>query len=141
MASQRRAAPLRASSWVQASSSQASATISHQSWFWAKLFSRRFRSPVSLAADAVLASGPPVVPQLQISELAFAGAGGEGGEPVPVDVGEPQLRPGMRALLPHDQPHPGQPAVQLEQAGDVRDPGPVPDLAIAVLCRASTPRR
>ena len=42
-------APGRASIWVQASSSQASATISHQTWFCAKPFSGRFRSPVSLA--------------------------------------------------------------------------------------------
>jgi hypothetical protein len=45
--SQRRAVPVRASSWVQASSSQARETISHQSWFWAKPLSGRFR--VSLA--------------------------------------------------------------------------------------------
>jgi hypothetical protein len=29
------------------------------------------------------------VPQLQVSELTFLRIGGEGGEPVPVDVGEP----------------------------------------------------
>ena len=44
------------------------------------------------AADPVLAPGPPAVPQFQVSELAFARVGGEGGEPVPVDAGEPQLR-------------------------------------------------
>ena len=44
-------------------------------------------------ADAVLAAGPAAVPQLQVRELAFPGVGGEGGEPVAVDVGEPQLRP------------------------------------------------
>ena len=47
--SQRRAWPARASSWVQASSSLARATISHHSWFWANPFSGRLRSPVSLA--------------------------------------------------------------------------------------------
>ena len=47
--SQRRASPVRASIWVQARSSQARATISHHSWFWAKPLSGRFRSPVSLA--------------------------------------------------------------------------------------------
>jgi len=47
--SRRRACPVRAMSWVQASSSQARATISHQAWFWAKPLSGRLRSPVSLA--------------------------------------------------------------------------------------------
>ena len=36
LGSQRRAGPVRASIWVQASSSQAGATISHQTWFCAK---------------------------------------------------------------------------------------------------------
>ena len=36
LGSQRRAVPVRASIWVQARSSQARATISHHSWFWAK---------------------------------------------------------------------------------------------------------
>jgi hypothetical protein len=34
------------------------------------------------------------VPQLEVGELAFPRAGGERGEPVPVDVGEPQLQVG-----------------------------------------------
>jgi hypothetical protein len=42
------------------------------------------------------------VPQLQVGELAFPRVGSEAGEPVPVDVGEPQLRPGVRALLADD---------------------------------------
>jgi hypothetical protein len=61
------------------------------------------------------------------------GVGGEGGEPVPVDVGEPQLRPGMGPLLADDDPHPGRPGRQVHQAGDIRDPGPVPDLPAAVV--------
>jgi hypothetical protein len=47
------------------------------------------------------------VPQFQVRELAFLRIGGESGEPVPVDVGEPQLRPGLRPLLADDDPHPG----------------------------------
>jgi hypothetical protein len=43
------------------------------------------------AADPVLAPGPLPVAEFQVSELAFPRVGGEGGEPVPVDVGEPQL--------------------------------------------------
>jgi hypothetical protein len=53
--------------------------------------------------DAVLAPGPPPVPQLQVSKLAVRGIGGEGGEPVPVDVGEPQsARGGTPVRLAYD---------------------------------------
>jgi len=87
-------------------------------------------------ADAVLAAGPAAEPQLQAGELAAFGVGGQGGEPVPVDVGEPQLRPGVRAFLADDDPHPGRPATHVQQAGDVRHPRPVADLAAAVIgCR------
>jgi hypothetical protein len=34
------------------------------------------------------------VAQFQVGELAAFRVGGEGGEPVPVEVGEPQLRAG-----------------------------------------------
>ena len=61
--------------------------------------------------------------------------GGEGGEPVAVDVGEPQLRARVRALLADDEAHPGWPAVQVQQAGDVRDPRPVADLPVPVISR------
>ena len=50
-----------------------------------------------------------------------------------VDVGEPQLRAGVRPLLAGDDPHPGRPAGQVEQAGDVRDPRAVPDLPVTVI--------
>jgi hypothetical protein len=39
------------------------------------------------------------VAEFQVSELAALGVGGEGGETVAVDVGEPQLRAGVRAFL------------------------------------------
>jgi hypothetical protein len=73
------------------------------------------------------------VPQFQVRELAAFRVGGEGGEPVPVDIGEPQLRPGMRPLLADDDPHPGRPGGQVRQAGDVGDPGAVPDLPVPVI--------
>ena len=81
------------------------------------------------------------MPQLQASELAALGVGGEGGEPVPVDVGEPQLRPGMRPLLADDDTHPGRPAAGVQQPGDVRDPRPVPELPVAVIGRCPGLRR
>ena len=132
LGSQRRAGPARASICVQASRSQASATISHQSWFCANPFSGRLRRPVSLA-QRILAACPAAVPELQVRELPAFRAGGQAGEPVPVDVGEPQLRPGMRALLADDDPHSRGPAVQVEHAGDLGDPGAVPWLAVCVI--------
>ena len=91
--------PARENIWVQASSSQASAASSHETWFWAKPSSNRLRSPVSFVPDPVLAAGPPAVPQLEVGELAFPGVGGDGGEPVAVEVGEPQLGSGVRRSL------------------------------------------
>jgi hypothetical protein len=110
--------------------------ISHQIWFWAKPFQRQVPQPGVLGApDPVLAPGPLPVPQLQVSELALLRIGGEAGEPVPVDVGEPQLRARVRALLADDDPHPRGPAIQVRQPGDVRDPGAVADLPVAVISR------
>jgi hypothetical protein len=51
------------------------------------------------AADPVLAAGPAAVPQFQVGELAFLRVGGEGGEPVPIEVGEPQLHTGCGRSL------------------------------------------
>ncbi len=50
-------------------------------------------------ADPVLGPGAAAVPQLQVSELALRGVGGEGGYPVSLRVGEPQLRTWVRAFL------------------------------------------
>jgi hypothetical protein len=50
-------------------------------------------------ADPVLALRPAPVTQLQVSELAALRAGGRAGEPVPVDICEPQLGAGVRAFL------------------------------------------
>jgi len=52
-------------------------------------------------------------------ELPGSGAGGEGSESVPVDVGEPQLRAGVGAFPADDDPHALRPAVQVEQAGEL----------------------
>jgi hypothetical protein len=47
------------------------------------------------------------VSQLEVGELAASGVGSEGGEAVAVDVGEPQLRAGVRSFFADDDPHPG----------------------------------
>ena len=73
--------------------------------------------------------------ELEVGELAALRVGGERGEPVPVEVGEPQLGAGVRALLADDDPHPGRPGGKLQQPGDVRDPGPVPRLPVPVVGR------
>ena len=39
----------------------------------------------------------------------------------------------MRPLLADDGPHPGRPGRQVEHPGDVRNPGPVSDLPVAVI--------
>ena len=92
--------PARASSWVQASSSQARATISHRSWLWANPFRWQVPQPGVLgAADPVLAADPAAVPQFQVRELAFPGVGGERGEPVPVEVGDRSCAPGCGRSL------------------------------------------
>ena len=65
------------------------------------------------AADPVLTPCPAPVTEFQVSELAAFGAGGEGGEPVPVDVGEPQLRAGVGAFFADDHPVPLQNSPQV----------------------------
>jgi hypothetical protein len=84
------------------------------------------------AADPILAPGPLPAAELQVSELAASGVGGEGGEAVAVVVGEPQPRAGVRPLLADDDPHPGRPAA-LGRGGSrwigVRKPGAAPTSA------------
>ena len=50
-------------------------------------------------ADAVLAPCAAAVAQLEVGELPGHGVGGETGEPVVVDVDEPQLRAGCGRSL------------------------------------------
>lgn len=70
------------------------------------------------------------------NELALGGVGRERGEPVAVDVIEPQLRPGVRALAADDDAHPVGPVlVEIEQPGQFRDVRAFPDVAVGVLGR------
>src|SRR5271167_3173819 len=84
-------------------------------------------------ADAVLAAGPAAMTQLEIGELASSGVGRERGDPVPVGVGDLQLRAGVRAFLAHDYPHPRRPGLEIQQAGDVGDPRTLAELAVTVV--------
>ncbi len=65
----------------------------------------RIFSAAGQAADPILAPRPLPVASFQVGELPAAGVGGEGGEPVAVDVGEAQLGAGVGAFLTHDDPH------------------------------------
>jgi hypothetical protein len=114
LGSHRRAVPVRASICIQASNSHARATISHQIWVLLITVQRQVPQPgVLRAADPVLAAGP-AVPQFQVSQLPGLSAGGKRGEPVPVDIGEPELRTRMRAFFADDDPHALRPGRQVQ---------------------------
>src|SRR2546430_529598 len=53
-------------------------------------------------ANPVVDSGVGAVADFQVGELPTVGVGGEGGEAVPVGVGEAELRAGVRAFLADD---------------------------------------
>ena len=84
-------------------------------------------------ADAVLHSGVLAMTQFQPAELPghHPGwcVGDKRGHPQPVGVGEPQLRSRMRAFLAQDEPGPDGPAAQIDQIGDLGDPGTLADAA------------
>jgi len=63
------------------------------------------------------------VAHFQVRQLPAGGVGQERGETVPVDVGEPQLRAGVGPFAAHDDPRPARPLGQVQQAGDLSDPG------------------
>ena len=58
---------------------------------------------------------------------------------MPVDVGQSELRARMGTFLAGDHPHPGRPGGQVEEVGQLGDPGAVADLAVAGVRRVSTP--
>ena len=60
---------------------------------------------------------------------------------MPADVGEPQLRAGMRAFLADDDPHSPRPRGQVQQAGQLGDPRTVADLPVTVVSRGPCPVR
>src|SRR5260221_12935017 len=88
-----------------------------------------------LGADAVLGPGVGPVPDFQAGELAAAGVGEERGEPVPADIGEPQLRAGVRPFPADDQRRSFRPGGQVDAAGDLGDLRAVAGLAVDVMGR------
>ena len=85
------------------------------------------------ASDAVLASGPQPVPDFEVGELAGARVGGQGGEPVSVDVVEAQPRAGVGSFAAHDDPHAVGPSGQVQQVGDLGHVRPLPGVSVGVV--------
>jgi hypothetical protein len=86
---------------IQAVSSQAIATSSHQIWFCAKPCSGRFRRPVSFAQR--MRSSHLARRRWRSSRSASCpvlASAAKQGDPVPADVGEPQLGAGSEATGP-----------------------------------------
>ena len=85
------------------------------------------------AADAVLAPGPQPVADFQVGELPGARVGGEGGEPVSVDVVEAQPGAGVGFFAAHDDPHALGPSRQVQHAGDLRHVRALAGVAVGVV--------
>ena len=110
--------------------------MAHQIWFWAKSCSGRFVSPVSLALR--MRSSQRARRRCRSSRSASwprAVLVANAVTRMPVEVGDAQLRAGVRSFLAHDHPHPRRPGREVEQAGDVGDPRAVTDCAVAVVGR------
>ena len=64
--------------------------------------------------DPVFAAGSSAVTEFKLGELAPGGVRRERGDPVPVDIGDAELRPGVGSFLTGDDPHPGWPPLKVE---------------------------
>ena len=69
--------PVKESIGIQARSSPAGATSSHQIWFWAEPSNGRLRRPVSFAQKDPVFAACPATALLQAGELTAAEPGGE----------------------------------------------------------------
>jgi len=79
------------------------------------------------------------VAQIQVGQLgagaAGLGVGRERGDPVSVDVGDPQLRTGVWSFLADDHAHACRPPGHVQQGGQLGDPRAVTDLIVGVIGR------
>ena len=82
--------------------------------------------------DAVLDLGVLAVSRLQHGDVRAVLVGDEALEAMPVEVGEGELRAGMRTLAPADQPGSLRPAVEVDLAGQLGHPRAVARLAVGV---------
>ena len=112
----------------------ASIAISSQTWLAAASWNGRLRSPVSLAAR--MRSSTRAWRRWRSSRWrpasVAAAAGEKPGDPVPVGVGEPQLRARMGAFLAQDQPGAVRPGRQVRPTRWPRRPGALARLVVAV---------
>jgi hypothetical protein len=76
---------------------------------------------VLVVADVVFDAGAGAVVAFDGGDVAAGLVGQDGLEAVPVGVAERQLRAGMRALAPDEDPGPGGPGRQVESLGDLAD--------------------
>jgi hypothetical protein len=76
---------------------------------------------VLVVADVVLDAGAGAVVALEDGDVAAGMVGQDRLEAVPVVVAERQLRAGMRALTPDQEPGSGGPGRQVEPLGDLAD--------------------
>lgn len=122
---------------IHAVISRASITMAVQILFWPKPCRGRLARPVSLAmrmrSSHRLVCGGAARGRAVGSCPAGTGVGRERGDPVAVDVLEPQLRARVRTFLAHDDAHPVGPRAQIEQPGELGDPRPVADLVVRVV--------
>ena len=115
-------------SLVQQTRSIAVSTVSSHALFSFQALHGKFRRPVALGlSDPVLDAGVLAVSQFEsgglVGDYPGSGVGQERGDPVPVDVGEPQLSPGMWPFFAQDQPGSLGPGVEVDHAGGLGHPG------------------
>ena len=91
--------------------------------------SGRLRGP-----DLVLKPCVAPLPELETGDVGVVLVGDEDLEPVTVDIGEGELRPGMGPFPACDRPGPRRPPGQV-QVGELGDPRPVPVAAVDPACR------
>jgi len=137
-----RAHPVRASRWVKAINSAASAQISSQTRFWAASWNGRLRSPVSLPAR--IRSSTRAWRRCRSSRSASCPPGVFGekpGDPVAVQVGDTELRARMWAFLPQHQSDTGRPGRHISQSGHLGHPRSVAGSSVGVVGRCPRCRR
>ena len=115
--------------------------MAHQTWFWSKRAAAGWSARCPSRSGSGPRPGPGDGAAARVRAAGPSRCCGEGGDPQPVGVSDPQLRAGMRTFLAGDHPHPRWPAGQLQQPGQFRDPGALGGWCRARRRRASTPRR
>src|SRR5215212_9532740 len=101
--------------------SWASMTISSHTSLSASSLNGNLARPVSLSSRMRSSTWALAVAALELGDVVVDLVGEDGLEAVAVVVGERQLRAGVRALAPHDQPGSLGPGGQIDAGGDLGD--------------------